>query len=119
MTTALESAVIAAHKAARSIHGVSITYTRGASSVTISRAVPGRSVHDVTQDGSVIEQIKSRDYILLASELKIGGVVITPQRGDQITEGAKIYKVLSVGGEAAWRYQDQTMQTLRIHTKET
>lgn len=118
MPTALETAVIASHKAIRSVHGVAITYTRGAHSTSISRAVPGSSTHDLTQDGMVIERIHSRDFILLASELKINSVETLPQRGDQITEGSRVFKVLSLAGEAAWKYQDQTQKTIRIHTKE-
>lgn len=114
----MEAAVLAAYKGLQAVHGVDVTITRGASSTAISKAVPGRSQHDVTSNGQIVEQVQSRDYLVPVSAYKFGGVVTLPQRGDRIIEGSKTYAVLAMGSEAQWRYTDQTQQVLRIHTKE-
>lgn len=114
----MERAVLASYKGLQAVHGVNVTISRGASSTAISKAVPGRSQHDVTSNGQIVEQVKSRDYLIPVSDYKFGGVVTLPQRGDRITEDGKIYAVLAMGTEAQWRYTDQTQLILRIHTKE-
>lgn len=100
--------------------GVEVTYQRPAASqsVTIAKAVPGRSNHDLTQDGMVIEQVKSRDYLIKCSDLQLGGVQTLPIKGDRIVEGSKTYAVLTMGTEAQWRYTDPSEQTIRVHTRE-
>lgn len=114
----METAVLAAYKGHQAVHGVDVTISRGASSTAISKAVPGRSQHDVTSNGQVVEQVQSRDYLIPVSAYQFGGVATLPQRGDRITEGSKVYAVLAMGSEAQWRYTDQTQLILRIHTKE-
>lgn len=114
--TAQDNAVIAGYKIARRFAGVTITYTRGASSVEIV-AVPGRSTQSV-DNGDIITELQTRDYLLLASELVIGGAEVTPERGDTVTVGGEVLALLSQNGEPLWRYTDQTRTMLRIHTKE-
>lgn len=118
MTTPMESAVLAAYKGLQAVYGVDVTISRGANSTAITKAVPGRSQHDVTSNGQVVEQVQSRDYLIPVSAYQFGGVVSLPQRGDRITEGSRVYAVLAMGSEAQWRYTDQTQLILRIHTKE-
>lgn len=120
MSTPFAAAVLHGFRAQQRIFGVAITYSRpsASQSVAIAKAVPGRSNHDVTQDGVVIEQVKSRDYLVLLSELVLGGASTLPRKGDRITEGGKEYAILCMGTEAQWKYTDQSEQIIRIHTRE-
>ena len=111
-------AVIAGFKAVRTLTGSAITYTRPSTAETVSiTAVPGESVKQIERDGEVIDEIHSRDFLVLASELKLAGVEVTPKRFDTITEGATVFSVLAVDNEPHFRYTDHHRTVLRIHTK--
>lgn len=116
MTTAVESAVIAAYKAARRVGGVSVTVTRGATAVSVV-ALPGDMTHQFTQDGVVTNEVRTRDFLFLSSEYKFGGVVSEPQRNDVLTCGGTSYKILSDAGELYFRYCDPHHVVLRVHCK--
>lgn len=99
------------------LSGSSITYSRpGVGSVTID-AIPGESSHEIERDNTIIDEVRSRDFLVVASDLVIDGSTITPERHDTITEGGETYTVLAVGGEAHWRWTDPTKAMIRIHTK--
>lgn len=120
MSTPFAAAVLHGYKAMQRVQGVDITYQRpsASQSVALSKAVPGRSTHDINQDGMTIEQVKSRDYLVLVSALVLGGSATLPRKGDRIVEGGKTYAVLCMGTEAQWKYTDQSEQVIRIHTRE-
>lgn len=100
----------------------SVTYRRGAQSVEDLPATIGKTTFELDDgDGAVIRS-ESRDYLVLAADLVLGGAQILPQRGDSIVEtlGGKqlVYEVLAPGNEPIWRWSDPYHQTLRIHTKQ-
>ena len=119
MSTPVERAVLQAYKGLQAAMGVDVTISRGAASTAISKAVPGRSQHDVTSNGQLVEQVQSRDFPILASAYAFDGTVSLPKRGDRVTEDStgKVYAILAMGTEAQWRYTDQTELILRVHTK--
>ena len=119
MSTPLERATLQAYKGLQAVLGIDVTISRGAASTAISKAVPGRSQHDVTSNGQLVEQVQSRDFLIPVSAYKFNDVVSLPQRGDRITEDStgKVYAILAMGSEAQWRYTDQTELILRVHTK--
>jgi hypothetical protein len=102
------------------VAGVEVKYRRGADWVRI-RAVPGQTTFNITDANVVVSETRSRDYLIQADDLVIGGVVVTPQRGDLIEEtvGAKIqiYEVTRPDGEQPWRYADHGRTSIRVHTK--
>lgn len=97
-----------------------VTYTRGADSVAIAATV-GRTEFEQADEFGVIHRIESRDYLVRASDLVLGGGQALPQAGDQIreTDGATsyVYEVMAPGSEPAFRYSDPYRKTLRVHTK--
>ena len=106
----------------QAVAGLQITYATPAGNVGL-RAVPGQSTFEIADaDGGIIES-QSRDYILLASELVIGGAAVIPARGHSVTEIAGdgftyVYEVNRPdGGEQPWRYSDSSRQRLRVHTR--
>lgn len=97
-----------------------VVYRRGAGSVELSATV-GSTAFDRTDEYGVVHRIESRDYLVAAADLVLGGDAVTPKAGDRITETGEArvheYEVMSPGDEPAWRYGDRQRRTLRIHTK--
>lgn len=113
-------AVIAGFKAARTLNSSAITYTRPSTAQSVSlSALLGETLHQIEREGEVIDEIKSRDFLVLSSELKLGGSEVTPERFDTITEGSKTFSVLAVDNEPHFRYTESNRSVIRIHTKET
>jgi len=118
MVTAIQSAVLASYKAQRAAGGRSITYTRGVNSVSLTVNV-GSSPSLVANDfGVVIDERHYRDFLILASELILATVTVTPARADVITEGTKTFLVISEGGSPHFTYSDSYDQIIRVHTVE-
>lgn len=97
--------------------GKTVTYTRGANSVSLT-AVVGQSPHEQLDDVGMPVTAQSRDYLFKASDLVLASVAVEPQQGDQITDSGSTYSVRSMGSEPAWRYSDHDRTTIRIHTVE-
>ncbi len=98
--------------------GVTITYTRGSDTVEI-QAVPGKTMFTSSSQMGFEVRSNSRDYIVRASDLILNEVVITPKRGDSITEGERKFNVMRPDGDAnLFRYCDSGLGRIRIYTKE-
>lgn len=109
--TAQNDAIVAAYKAARSISGVSVVYTQGATSLTL-RCVPGQTQFSAETADGYVNYSNSDDFLFLVSEL-----TVTPRAGDTIVRSGVTYTVLSMGSDAQYRYSDQEKAIIRIHTR--
>lgn len=91
-----------------------VSYVRGAASVAV-RATIGRTQYETDDDESVRIDFTDRDFLMLASDLVLAGVTVTPKPGDRVreTHGPQtlVFEVID------WRYSDPYRQTLRIETK--
>ncbi|MCL2640724.1 MAG: hypothetical protein FWD53_07760 [Phycisphaerales bacterium] len=100
----------------------SVVYQRGEDSVEVPATI-GTTTFNVDDGGGALLRIESRDYLIRAADLVLGGNAILPKRGDRIreTSGSQvfIYEVMAPGDEPCWRWSDGYRQTLRIHTKQT
>ena len=100
--------------------GQAVTYHRGASSVSVT-AVPGRSDYEVDTEYGV-ERSVTRDFIIEAADLVIGGSVITPQRGDQVkqTVGSDVlvFEVMPPADGVDCYNLDQTGTSCRVHARQ-
>lgn len=101
----------------QSAAGVSVTYTRGATSITLT-AVVGRTVFASNAEGGPRIEFGDRDYLVAVAALTLG----TPTLGDRITEtidGAVVTFEAQTPdtGEPCWRYSDPERTTYRIHCK--
>lgn len=97
--------------------GVTVTYTRGATSVTLA-AVVGQVAYRVDAEGGRRVELGDRDYLILASDLTFG----TPRAGDRVTEtidGAAVtFEAQDTDtGEPCWRWSDPQRTEYRIHVK--
>lgn len=115
--TVQTDAIIAGFKSARSISGVTITYTRGVASVVI-RALRGQTQLGEQSADGIVSVTNSSDYFVLASDLVLSGSAVLPARGDTITDGGETFTVLCLASEPQWRYTDHERVIIRIHTKE-
>lgn len=103
---------LAAHFRAR---GVSITYGRGAGSVTVT-ALLGNTEDLRTEDNRATLST-SRDFIVKAATLRVGGALVQPARGDVITLSGVTYQVLPLPGQDTHRPLDPRGVYIRIHTR--
>jgi len=109
-------------QALRDAAGVSIRYVRGSDSIAIV-AVPGRTDYETETFGGVYNSDQSRDYLVLAEDLKFSGNTVLPERGDEIREtiGGQetVFPVLDLGGGRHYSFSDQYRIVVRIHTKQS
>ncbi len=94
-----------------------VLYCRGSDCVEIPATV-GRTVFEIDDGYGGIEKWESRDYLLAATELVLGGTAVVPQRGDRIIDAGQVYEVLAPAKEDVHRPADPYGVTLRVHTKQ-
>jgi len=97
-----------------------VTYHRGDEAIELNATV-GRTEFEVEREFGV-ERVESRDFLVRACDLVLGGLSSTPQRGDRIRESIGgqmvVFEVMAPGDEPPWRYSDPGRQTMRIHTRQ-
>lgn len=93
-----------------------VTYARGSDSIQI-QATMGKTLFEVEDAYGGLEKWESRDFLISAADLVLGGELIEPKRGDWITDTGKVYEVLAPGKEDVCRPSDPYGVTWRIHTK--
>lgn len=119
----LTGAVRLLNTSLQSLGGESVVYRRGNDSIDII-AVPVRTSHDdyATEDDLSLTA-RERDWIIAADQLVFDGVMIEPQRLDEIdwidSLGRKhTYQVLQRAGDRTYRHTDPTLTQLRVYTVE-
>jgi len=97
-----------------------VTYLRGGDSVDLPATI-GRTVFEQADEYGAVHKLKSRDFLVLTTDLVLDGVQTLPKAGDRIREpdGGRtfVYEVMAPGNEPPFRYSDPYRRTLRIHTK--
>lgn len=114
-----ELAVKVSLRSARLIEGTSVTYTRGATTITINHAIQsGIEYTTLSQDGSeaVVEVVP---WLIDRAALTLG----EPQVGDLITrtvnDVARVYTVEFLGiGQNFWDWTDTSQTQYIIRTRE-
>lgn len=98
--------------------GVSVTYARGAQSVTLTAWV-GRTVFGQLPSGQTGGSVVfgDADFLIPVSALVLAAVAVQPSRGDRVTWAGLVYEIVAPGGDPPWRYSDQTRTVYRIHCK--
>lgn len=101
--------------------GRAIEYRRGPMLVTLP-ALVGRTEWEIADAHGAVLRLESRDYLVPAARLVLGGRISDPQRGDIIAETAAdgtrlLYEVLSPADGPPWRWADPGRQVARVHTK--
>jgi len=113
-------AIAAAMRATQQVAGVTIVYTRAEVSSEEIPATVGRTMYEKENGGGVYVKSQTRDYLVAAAKLMIGGNAIVPEKGDKITEyvGTQefVYEVIPLDRNP-WRYLDPDRSYYRIHTQ--
>jgi len=98
-----------------------VAYQRGVESLDVLATI-GQTVFQIDDGAGALLRVESRDYLITAADLVLGGSQSLPQRGDRIreTQGSQVfvYEVMGPGDEPPWRWSDAYRRTLRIHTKQ-
>jgi hypothetical protein len=119
MVSPIAAASAAAQAAAFRLRRETVTFARGASSVSVYAVRGQRNWERSQPSGGVAIGDRSEDWIVLAADLVLSSSVVTPQRGDTITAGGITYRVMPFGpNDQLWAYHDRDRLYLRIHTKE-
>ena len=102
--------------------GLAGVYARGATESEPIIGVPTQHEYEVEDDETGLPtKVISYDWTFTASELVLGGNVITPRSGDHWTstiEGAEeTYEVLPIGKRPCFERRDPSGILLVVHTK--
>lgn len=117
MTSALRQLLTAASDLRELFLGESVTYARGASTVSIN-ATPGETRLEYLDPSGVTVAVTLRDWIVTAADLVLSSATTKPQRGDRITVSvSEVYEVHSPAPGMQCYTEDPTGTQLRIHTK--
>ena len=118
--TILDAALKAGFSAARTIAGVSISYVRGATTLTVSHAVQGETIKGVIDVGGSEQVVELCDWLISVDAL--AALNDTPAPGDVITRtiAGKSY-VWTVEhrelGSTHWDWSDPARTQYRIRTR--
>jgi hypothetical protein len=105
----------------KAVAGVTVTYTRGINAATgLTGTVTMARYETVDSEGFGVVAL-SRDYVLHAADLVVGGTMIVPRAGDQITETilgvAQTFEVMALGELRESEPLDTDGLMLLVHTK--
>ncbi len=108
----LEGPIRSLLKTLSSVAGERVTYrVNGGASYKVP-AVLGSSEIEISVTDDFYRLGKTTDFIILRSDLPV-----LPQPGDTITKAnGDVFRVMSQGGEASWKWTDGQELSLRIHT---
>ena len=95
-----------------------VIYRRNGNTAEVPATI-GKTIFRIEDDYGRIVHYESRDYLISSADLLINGIIIIPEKGDEIIDDGFIYEVMAPANEPEWRYSDTYRNTLRIHTKLT
>lgn len=99
---------------------LSATYTRGATTITLTIS-PGRTIFASNRQGGARIEFGEIDFLIDVADLVIGSAT-APAEGDRLAVTIRgivyAFEIMPVSGEPAWRYSDQYRTRFRIHCKE-
>lgn len=97
-----------------------VVYQR--SSQTLTLLATQAATQTENDDGRVIIQSRSIDWIIEAADLILNGIQEQPKSGDRIHVarggGTRIFEAMDLGSERHFRFHGRDYLSLRIHTKE-
>lgn len=117
---AFNKAISGGLKAIANVAGDVITYHRG-DDFAVLIAVEGRSDFQSTDHSGVLFEWRTIDFLIDASDLDVGGEIITPTDGDYITrdrgEKLQTFRVRRPDNGRLFSYSDAAQTRMRIHTE--
>lgn len=120
MTNPMQDAIAWAAEKFIDFGGVTITYQRGINSVSLT-ATPSMHRYEMADSEGFGITALSRDYLVRAADLVIGGTEIVPRAGDRVTETisgvSTTFEVMALGELKESEPLDTNGLILKIHTK--
>lgn len=103
----------------RRIRGTVVEYSCGSDVVSgLVVLVGSTAMSQETDKGAEIER-RIRNYLILATELVIGGAQFKPRPGHVITEpGGEQFEVAPMDGQPCWRWSDPYHILIRVHAQQ-
>jgi hypothetical protein len=96
-----------------------VAYWRGAEHVDVLATVGRTEFEAATEVG--VELSASRDYLIRAADLALGGSSIEPAAGDRIHETlggvTAVFELAAPAGGPPWRWSDPECTVYRVHCK--
>lgn len=77
----------------------------------------GQSIYEATDRNGVAYTVRAADWMIKVADYVFDGVAAEPKRGDTITHGSTVYKVVTQG-EREFEFADSERTWFRIHTVE-
>lgn len=106
----------------KTVTGVSVTFGRGDLNVALVAVAGSSQFAEQTGEGYV-ETAETRDFLILAADLKFGNEPVRPERGDTITEVVdgveQTYPLYSPTGDRFYNWSDPYRTILRVHCLRT
>ncbi len=93
-----------------------VVYQRGSQSVAV-KATIGKTAYEQLDANNVVTTHESRDYLIRAEDLVLGGTAVLPEPGDMVLEDSQTFVVLPLPNEEHFRFADPYRVLFRIHTK--
>lgn len=120
MVSPVNAAMQATHAATRRVRGESVTYTRGATTATVTATRGSSRWASEPVEGSVNVEERSEDWLIVATDLTEAGITGGPTRGDTITdENGTVFRAMPPGDtEQVWRWHDRGRTVYRVFSKE-
>lgn len=121
MSNLMQSAMPWLRSAARTVAGVSVDYHSDADRVADISATVTNSTFVLEDNGQIVGEFQTRDYLIKVSDLVLAGRPHLPRVRDRIHERiggtVQMFEVLKPGNEPHYRFNDNAQTVLRIHTK--
>ena len=112
MPTPQEAAVDVLWLSQKAAAGVAVTYSRGATNVSLT-AVPGRTITEQDNGDGTVRTMRVVDFVVLKTDLGL-----TPALADKITWGTRKFAVHMPAGVRHFETIGPYQTMYRIHTKE-
>jgi len=99
--------------------GQAVLYRRGSSLTAAITARVGAIVREIVS-GEAVLLTHGTDFIFAVADAvwSDGVTTFTPQPGDKITYGGKVYEVAAMGGTQCYEPSDSHGVSWRVHTQE-
>jgi len=104
--------------ALQGVFGRAVTIRRGSSSTSVTASI-GHSNFEI-DDGFGVQWVRTRDFLIKASDYAIDASVVEPDHGDEIDEVrgtvTHTYRVRQFGDNPVFHPSDGGEKILRVHT---
>lgn len=111
MTISIDNSIAAAFNAFKRLDGREVTYSRGASAVTLTALIDAVG-RETFGSGNAVRTTLA--FAFWADELKFSGTTIEPQRGDRIALESENYEVVNSPNECPFDMEEAGRKIITV-----